>query len=103
MGLKNLGNSCYMGSVLQALMLVPAVQLRYAAPAQDLFASAPDAAATDFITQVLPKPHAQPQPVPLPAADPPLGGQPPRSCMLLGGARVLAGCSARAACSAWEG
>ncbi|GAB0494854.1 hypothetical protein MMPV_006150 [Pyropia vietnamensis] len=51
-GLDNLGNSCYMSSVLQLLMAIPEIDDRYVADgaASTIFRSAPADAAGDFIT-----------------------------------------------------
>ncbi|KAK1862263.1 hypothetical protein I4F81_004837 [Pyropia yezoensis] len=51
-GLDNLGNSCYMSSVLQLLLSIPEMDDRYVADgvASTIFRSAPADAAGDFIT-----------------------------------------------------
>jgi len=52
-GLKNLGNSCYVNSVLQVLMTLPEMKERYLARAPAIFAEAPaGGAAEDLNTQM---------------------------------------------------
>ncbi len=52
-GLENLGNSCYVASVLQVLWTLPELQARYAAAAaaEGLFRTAPADAGADFLAQ----------------------------------------------------
>ncbi|XP_064598849.1 ubiquitin carboxyl-terminal hydrolase 5-like [Liolophura sinensis] len=51
-GIRNLGNSCYMNSVMQILFTVPDFQKRYAEAAERIFDDAPSDPTSDFNTQM---------------------------------------------------
>eukprot|EP00037_Helgoeca_nana_P028304 m.332262 g.332262 ORF g.332262 m.332262 type:complete len:822 (-) comp27727_c1_seq35:2829-5294(-) len=51
-GIANLGNSCYVNSVMQCLFSVPEVQSRYPDAKDALFRSAPENPADDFASQM---------------------------------------------------
>ncbi|XP_052081738.1 ubiquitin carboxyl-terminal hydrolase 5-like [Mytilus californianus] len=51
-GMRNLGNSCYMNSVMQVVFTIPDFQKRYSDKAEDIFSSAPEDPSTDFNVQM---------------------------------------------------
>ncbi|XP_052819393.1 ubiquitin carboxyl-terminal hydrolase 5-like [Mya arenaria] len=50
-GMRNLGNSCYMNSVMQVMFTLPDFQTRYASAVDEIFASAPVDPTSDFNVQ----------------------------------------------------
>ncbi|KAJ8268363.1 hypothetical protein COCON_G00135350 [Conger conger] len=57
-GMSNLGNSCYLNSVMQVLFTVPDFQRKYASNIEKIFANAPSDPTHDFKTQVAKLGHA---------------------------------------------
>ncbi|XP_046375139.2 ubiquitin carboxyl-terminal hydrolase 5-like [Haliotis rufescens] len=51
-GMRNLGNSCYMNSLMQVVMTIPDFQQRYYAKEEDIFQSAPSIPVGDFNAQM---------------------------------------------------
>ncbi|KAI1885774.1 hypothetical protein AGOR_G00207260 [Albula goreensis] len=51
-GMKNLGNSCYLNSVMQVLFTVPDFQSKYVSNIEKIFTDAPSDPTQDFKTQV---------------------------------------------------
>lgn len=51
-GMRNLGNSCYMNSVMQVVFTIPDFQLRYSDAADTIFENAPQDPTSDFNTQM---------------------------------------------------
>uniref|UniRef100_A0A8C9VY85 Ubiquitin carboxyl-terminal hydrolase n=1 Tax=Scleropages formosus TaxID=113540 RepID=A0A8C9VY85_SCLFO len=52
-GMKNLGNSCYLNSVMQVLFTVPDFQRKYVSNIEKIFEDAPSDPTQDFKTQVI--------------------------------------------------
>ncbi|XP_064204025.1 ubiquitin carboxyl-terminal hydrolase 5-like isoform X1 [Anguilla rostrata] len=57
-GMRNLGNSCYLNSVMQVLFTVPDFQHKYVSNIEKIFANAPSDPTQDFKTQVAKLGHA---------------------------------------------
>ncbi|XP_052286427.1 ubiquitin carboxyl-terminal hydrolase 5-like isoform X2 [Dreissena polymorpha] len=51
-GLRNLGNSCYMNSVMQVVFTIPDFQQRYVTPVDEIFDNAPFDPTSDFTVQI---------------------------------------------------
>lgn len=51
-GMKNLGNSCYLNSVMQVMFIIPDFVKRFADKASDIFATYPADPANDFNIQM---------------------------------------------------
>lgn len=51
-GLENMGNSCYMASVMQILLSIPEIEARYGKDTNDVFFSAPKDPADDILTMM---------------------------------------------------
>ena len=51
-GMRNLGNSCYMNSVMQVVFTIPDFIKKYAEKADEIFSTAPEDPSSDFTTQM---------------------------------------------------